>query len=167
GFQLLNAMGQAEADDLGLEGGPLYDPLGTYRRVAGNWSDWSTPRRTGPTATSTATPQEQPGAPALPVATITPAPPSAASTILVSEPLPSLTVRSAGVWRIQLGAFATRGAAQALFTRLGSSLGEVEPYFIPEGAVIRLQAGPYTSRADAAQACVRLKPQPCFTVTAN
>ncbi|MGH6729611.1 MAG: TolC family outer membrane protein, partial [Sphingomicrobium sp.] len=26
GFQLLNAMGQAEADDLGLEGGPLYDP---------------------------------------------------------------------------------------------------------------------------------------------
>ena len=29
GFQLLNAMGQAEAQDLGLDGGPLYDPLGT------------------------------------------------------------------------------------------------------------------------------------------
>jgi outer membrane protein len=28
GFQLLNAMGQAEADRLGLEGGPLFDPLG-------------------------------------------------------------------------------------------------------------------------------------------
>ena len=28
GFQLLNAMGQAEAADLGLDGGPLYDPLG-------------------------------------------------------------------------------------------------------------------------------------------
>ena len=41
GFQLLNAMGQAEADDLGLEGGPLYDPLGNYRRVAGDWNDWS------------------------------------------------------------------------------------------------------------------------------
>ena len=41
GFQLLNAMGQAEADDLGLDGGPLYDPLGNYRRVAGNWNDWS------------------------------------------------------------------------------------------------------------------------------
>ena len=34
GFQLLNAMGQAEAEDLGLDGGPLYDPLGNYRRVA-------------------------------------------------------------------------------------------------------------------------------------
>ena len=41
GFQLLNAMGQAEADDLGLDGGPLYDPLGNYRRVAGDWNDWS------------------------------------------------------------------------------------------------------------------------------
>ena len=41
GFQLLNAMGQAEADDLGLDGGPLYDPLGNYRRVAGNWNDWA------------------------------------------------------------------------------------------------------------------------------
>ena len=41
GFQLLNAMGQAEAQDLGLDGGPLYDPLGNYRRVANNWSDWA------------------------------------------------------------------------------------------------------------------------------
>ena len=60
GFQLLNAMGQAEAEDLGLEGGPLYDPLGNYRRVASDWSDWSSERRMGPTATSTATPQELP-----------------------------------------------------------------------------------------------------------
>jgi outer membrane protein len=60
GFQLLNAMGQAEADDLGLEGGPLYDPLGNYRRVAGDWNDWSGDRRHTPVATSTATPQEMP-----------------------------------------------------------------------------------------------------------
>jgi outer membrane protein len=60
GFQLLNAMGQAEADDLGLEGGPLYDPLGNYRRVAGNWNDWSSDRRHDPVATSTVTPAEQP-----------------------------------------------------------------------------------------------------------
>ena len=55
GFQLLNAMGQAEADDLGLEGGPLYDPLGNYRRVAGNWSDWASDRRHEPVATRTIT----------------------------------------------------------------------------------------------------------------
>jgi len=60
GFQLLNAMGQAEADDLGLEGGPLYDPLGNYRRVAGDWNDWSSDPRHAPAATSTVTPAEQP-----------------------------------------------------------------------------------------------------------
>ena len=60
GFRLLNAMGQAEADDLGLEGGPLYDPLGNYRRVAGDWNDWSENKRTAPVATSTVTPAEQP-----------------------------------------------------------------------------------------------------------
>ncbi|MFL6756516.1 MAG: TolC family outer membrane protein [Sphingomicrobium sp.] len=60
GFQLLNAMGQAEADDLGLEGGPLYDPLGNYRRVAGDWNDWSGDPRHDPVATSTVTPAEQP-----------------------------------------------------------------------------------------------------------
>ena len=60
GFQLLNAMGQAEADDLGLEGGPLYDPLGNYRRVAGDWNDWSGDPRHTPVATSTVTPAEQP-----------------------------------------------------------------------------------------------------------
>ncbi|HEY0629073.1 MAG TPA: hypothetical protein VGD23_07070, partial [Sphingomicrobium sp.] len=60
GFRLLNAMGQAEADDLGLEGGPLYDPLGNYRRVANDWNDWSGDPRHNPVATSTATPAELP-----------------------------------------------------------------------------------------------------------
>ena len=60
GFQLLNAMGQAQADVLGLDGGPLYDPLGNYRIVAGNWNDWAQAPRHIPVATTTATPQEQP-----------------------------------------------------------------------------------------------------------
>ena len=60
GFQLLNAMGQAEAGDLGLEGGPLYDPLGNYRHVAGDWFDWSTDRRHMPVSTRTVTPAEEP-----------------------------------------------------------------------------------------------------------
>ncbi|MFL6735188.1 MAG: TolC family outer membrane protein [Sphingomicrobium sp.] len=60
GFQLLNAMGQAEADDLGLDGGPLYDPLGNYRRVAGSWSDWAGEGRHTPVATRTVTAQEMP-----------------------------------------------------------------------------------------------------------
>ena len=60
GFQLLNAMGQAQADVLGLDGGPLYDPLGNYRSVAGNWNDWSQAPHHVPVATTTATPAEQP-----------------------------------------------------------------------------------------------------------
>jgi outer membrane protein len=60
GFQLLNAMGQAEAQDLGLDGGPLYDPLGNYRRVAGNWNDWSDDPRHPTVATRTVSPSELP-----------------------------------------------------------------------------------------------------------
>jgi outer membrane protein len=56
-------MGQAEADDLGLEGGALYDPLGNYRRVSGNWNDWATDRRHVPVSTRTVGPQEMPAEP--------------------------------------------------------------------------------------------------------
>ena len=40
GFSLLAAMGLAEARDLGIEGGALYDPLVNYDRVSGRWNDW-------------------------------------------------------------------------------------------------------------------------------
>jgi len=59
GFALLNAMGMAEARNLGLDGGALYDPTANYKRVKGWIGDWSeqpnyTPkgtRTTGPTPT--------------------------------------------------------------------------------------------------------------------
>jgi outer membrane protein len=41
GFALLNAMGKAEAEDINLDGGPLYDPLVNYRRVSHRMSDWN------------------------------------------------------------------------------------------------------------------------------
>ncbi len=63
GFQLLNAMGQAEAQDLGLDGGPLYDPLGNYRRVANNWNDWASDPRHPTIATRTVSPEEMPANP--------------------------------------------------------------------------------------------------------
>ncbi len=40
GFTLLAAMGRAEARDLGLDGGVLYDPQANYDRVRGKWFDW-------------------------------------------------------------------------------------------------------------------------------
>ncbi len=41
GFTLLATMGRAEARDLGLEGGTLYDPVAEYEKVDGAWNDWS------------------------------------------------------------------------------------------------------------------------------
>jgi outer membrane protein len=54
GFSLLAAMGRAEADDLNLNGGPLYDPEVNYNRVKGRWSDWSDDPAPKPVGTSTA-----------------------------------------------------------------------------------------------------------------
>jgi outer membrane protein len=63
GFQLLNAMGQAQAQDLGLDGGPLYDPLGNYRHVANTWNDWASDPRHPTVATRTVSPEEMPPTP--------------------------------------------------------------------------------------------------------
>lgn len=104
--------------------------------------------------------QSKPAAPT--AAPAKPQPPVAAKKVAASLPAPS-----GGGWRIQLGAFGTRGAAQSLFARLGPSLGGAQAYYIPAGAMTRLQAGPYASRAAASSACARLKPQPCFAVAAK
>jgi outer membrane protein len=40
GFTLLAVMGRAEAEDLGLDGGALYDPVQNYDRVRGKIWDW-------------------------------------------------------------------------------------------------------------------------------
>ena len=41
GFNLLSAMGKAEARDLGLDGGALYDPVVNYDHVKDNVFDWA------------------------------------------------------------------------------------------------------------------------------
>ena len=100
GFQLLNAMGQAEAQDLGLDGGPLYDPLGNYRRVANNWNDWASDPRHPTIATRTVSPQELPPNPIVTpdidsaridasppeMPSVTPAPPATGTTTTAPAP---------------------------------------------------------------------------------
>ncbi|HEY0114649.1 MAG TPA: TolC family outer membrane protein [Allosphingosinicella sp.] len=56
GFALLNAMGRAEAQDLGLDGGVLYDPTVHYERTSGRASDWSDDEARAPASTRTAAP---------------------------------------------------------------------------------------------------------------
>jgi len=54
GFALLNAMGQAEAEDLGLDGGALYNPATHYNRTANRASDWGEDDARAPASTRTA-----------------------------------------------------------------------------------------------------------------
>lgn len=53
GFSLLAAMGRGEADDLGLDGGPLYDPDVHYEAVRGRWNDWNNEPAPQPVSTRT------------------------------------------------------------------------------------------------------------------
>jgi outer membrane protein len=53
GFSLLAAMGHAEAADLGLEGGVLYNPVTNYDRVRNRISDWSDDPTPQPVSTRT------------------------------------------------------------------------------------------------------------------
>jgi outer membrane protein len=55
GFALLNAMGRAEAEDLNLDGGVLYDPVANYTRVNRRSSDWSDDEAPQPVSTRTVT----------------------------------------------------------------------------------------------------------------
>ena len=68
GFTLLNAMGEAEAADLGLDGGALYDPLVNYRSVRNRMGDWRDnpaykPQGTRTTGPTPADPHTAGGAP--------------------------------------------------------------------------------------------------------
>ena len=69
-FSVLAAMGKAEARDLGIEGGALYDPEVNYERVRGKIFDWDDDPK----------PQQ--------VATDTRAVPAADASVPASEPLP-------------------------------------------------------------------------------
>lgn len=53
GFTLLASMGRAEAQDLGLDGGALYDPNANYERVRSIIGDWSSDPAPEPVATRT------------------------------------------------------------------------------------------------------------------
>ncbi len=64
GFALLNAMGQAEMEDLNLDGGALYNPVANYERVSRRISDWSDDPTPQPVATRTVEPATAPVPPA-------------------------------------------------------------------------------------------------------
>jgi hypothetical protein len=73
-----------------------------------------------------------------------------------------------GAWRIQLGAFSQRGSAEALFGKLSgkAALSGRRAFYIPVGAITRLQVGPFESKAAAQSACNAVGVA-CFPVAAK
>lgn len=79
------------------------------------------------------------------------------------------TTVSGPSWRVQLGAFGDPGNARALWNSLErrvSGLNGLQPYLVKAGAVTRLQAGPFASKAAAEKACgsVKAAGQSCLAV---
>lgn len=103
-------------------------------------------------------------APAKPALTTKPPQIAAPTRPPVKPSSPPSPASGAGGWRIQLGAFSQRSSAEALFAKVRGKLGGRQAYYVPVGAVIRLQAGPYPSKDAAAAACAVVKPAACFPV---
>jgi hypothetical protein len=105
--------------------------------------------------------------------TRSPAPPKAATPKAATpktQPAPPkpAPVPASGAWRIQLGAFSQRASAEALYRRVAgkAALAGRSAFYIPVGAMTRLQVGPFASRAAAAAACGGLGIA-CFPVPAK
>ncbi len=100
-------------------------------------------------------------APARPAVTRPPAPVKTASA--------PVRTTSGGKWRVQLGAFGSEAKARALWSSLEGrypSLSSLQPYLVKAGAVTRLQAGPFATKAEADRACsaVTSGGQACFSM---
>jgi len=83
--------------------------------------------------------------------------------------LPTKASTSDGAWRIQLGAFGSEANAKKLWTSLESkiaALAPLQPYLTASGAITRLQAGPFASKAGADAVCAKVKAsgQACLAV---
>jgi len=98
---------------------------------------------------------------------VSPAPKGAAAKPAPSPVPTRAAVPASGKWRIQLGAFGQRKSAETLSGKLSGKLAGRQAFYVPVGAMVRLQAGPFESRAAALAACARLAPQPCFPVEAR
>ena len=96
-----------------------------------------------------------------------PKPGRAASVIQAHAPKPEPSPLK-GPWRVQLGAFSQRSAAEAHYQRLSgnSALTGRSPIYIPVGSMTRLQVGPFATRTAAEAACSSLGTA-CFPVAAN
>jgi len=63
-------------------------------------------------------------------------------------------------WRVQLGAFGKRAQAEAAWAELRAkqkaAIGSAKPIYEPGASIIKLQMGPYKTRAEARDACAKI-----------
>jgi TPR repeat protein len=104
-------------------------------------------------------------------AKVGPAPSSKPAKVAAKPQTPTpkpAAATASGSWRIQLGAFSKRESAESLFKKLSASapVAGHPAFYVPAGAVTRLQVGGFASRSAAAAACSALsaRGQACFPV---
>ncbi len=112
-------------------------------------------------AMASATTATRPQTVSAPAATPIPVPPSAsASPPSSASAFEQPRAFSGGRWRVQLGAFAQQGRAEALWKTLSSrvaGLSDLQPFLIESGGITRLQAGPLASSSEATALCAHIK----------
>lgn len=77
----------------------------------------------------------------------------------LAEKPPAIEAAPVG-WRVQLGAFGKKAQAEAAWTEIKtkqkSAIGNVKPIYAPGKSIVKLQMGPFKTRADAKDACAKL-----------
>jgi cell division septation protein DedD len=129
------------------------------------------PSKAKPVQTAKASQSSAPPPATQPKRTATAAPPPKATPSraeAASKAAPPATSAASGAWRIQLGAFSQKGSAEALYQKLEgkAALSGRRAFYIPVGAITRLQLGPFESKAAAQAACNALGIA-CFPVAAK
>jgi TPR repeat protein len=104
-------------------------------------------------------------APASRTAKAAPKPKPAQPAVKPPEKAAASKAPASGDWRIQVGAFDNRSAAEAAYRKLEgkAALAGRSPQYMPFKQFIRLRIGPFASKAAAQSACNALK-QACFPV---
>ena len=98
-----------------------------------------------------------------PPSTVPSAPVTAAAPVATSAPVATAAPAKAaasGDWRVQLGAFSDENKAKNLWNSLEgrvSALSGLQPYLVKAGSITRLQAGPFTTQAQAETTCRSVK----------
>ena len=106
-----------------------------------------------------------------PIATAKPAKPTRPVQTATAKPAPgpaprtSVPVAAGGAWRVQLGAFNNRPAAEAAYRKLAgnAALAGRSPQYMPFNQFIRLRVGPFASKETAAAACGAVRVA-CFPI---